>query len=607
AQYVVYAPGVAGLVDVLYLGVGLLSFSVSLYLVVGCVLALARLVLSVRACLLFLGVPIAWGLHAVIVVDATIYRLFGIHVNAMVLNLAFTEGAGDSVQLGTMTWLTFSGVLTALAVFEVLLARGIFGRLVKAPSRVSAPDRRRRGWAVALALALALIAADKVSYAAADLYNVVRLTRHSRVFPVYLPVTAKRFMSRVFDFEVDREANLRLDYADSPLNYPVAPLKRERLDAYPNILMIVIDGWRFDMLDELTTPQLWDFMSRATVFDNHYSGSNASRFSVFSLLYGVNGYYWDQFLAARRSPVLIDELRNLGYQFRIVSATGLTFPEFRKTAFIRIPEDIDDRLPGRVAEERDPLVASRFLAWLDTRQPSRPFFSWLFFNAGHGPYSYTPEFERFRPSLKTPNYLTTGKRDILALKNSYKNAIMFDAAQVGTVLTYLEAHHLLDHTIVLITADHGEEFYEHGRLGHTSGFSKYQTKVPLILHVPGRPPLRVGRLTSHVDVVPTLLAELGYTSPPSSYSQGRSLFTTVARDSVVSCGWGECAIIDQPNTIVFSTELHGSSFFEIRNRDYQLASDPATVLSRNAGAIRDLMAGFRQFRAVQAKSSTSPK
>ncbi|MCG8555551.1 MAG: sulfatase-like hydrolase/transferase [Proteobacteria bacterium] len=69
--------------------------------------------------------------------------------------------------------------------------------------------------------------------------------------------------------------------------------------------------------------------------------------------------------------------------------------------------------------------------------------------------------------------------------------------------------------IVAITADHGEEFREHGGVYHGSSLYDEQTRVPLIVSVPGWKPIRVGTPVELVDVAPTLLALVGVTKPLS--------------------------------------------------------------------------------------------
>jgi membrane-anchored protein YejM (alkaline phosphatase superfamily) len=103
-------------------------------------------------------------------------------------------------------------------------------------------------------------------------------------------------MRKYFHFELDRETELTLTAQTSPLNYPRGPLERQPLDTYPNIIWILVDAWRSDMFHEEVSPHIWEFSKNALVFDNHYSGGNASRFgsipcySEYIRIIGIN--FW---------------------------------------------------------------------------------------------------------------------------------------------------------------------------------------------------------------------------------------------------------------------------------------------------------------------------
>ena len=63
----------------------------------------------------------------------------------------------------------------------------------------------------------------------------------------------------------------------------------------PNVLVIVIDAMRADVLEPATAPRMSEFARGATRFASHYSGGNASRAGMFSIFYGVPATYWDAF------------------------------------------------------------------------------------------------------------------------------------------------------------------------------------------------------------------------------------------------------------------------------------------------------------------------
>ncbi len=72
-----------------------------------------------------------WSLHVVLLVDVTIYKLFRFHLNGLVWNVMETEGAWDSVTLGTMTWVTFAllaGLLFALTTGAHVLSKWLIAK-----------------------------------------------------------------------------------------------------------------------------------------------------------------------------------------------------------------------------------------------------------------------------------------------------------------------------------------------------------------------------------------------------------------------------------------------------------------------------------------------
>ncbi len=103
----------------------------------------------------------------------------------------------------------------------------------------------------------------------------------------------------------------------------------------------------------------------------------------------------------------------------------------------------------------------------------------------------------------------------------YDHEILFTDHHVGRLLDDLEARGLTDETIVVITGDHGEGFGEHGVDFHGYHLYAPQTKVPLIVKIPGIAPRRVTTAVGHVDLLPTLANLVG--AEPTDEMMGESL------------------------------------------------------------------------------------
>jgi arylsulfatase A-like enzyme/Tfp pilus assembly protein PilF len=150
-------------------------------------------------------------------------------------------------------------------------------------------------------------------------------------------------------------------------------------------------------------------------------------------------------------------------------------------------------------------VVDEGLKWLDHVGSSR-FFGWMHLYDAHSPY-------------EPPEPYKSIYRD-----RPYVGEIAFDDAQVGRVVSYLDAHGLLDKTIIIVMGDHGESLTEHGEATH--GFFVYESTVhvPLIVRAPfsamrgGR---RVADVVRSVDVMPTVLEMLGV--PPPGGIEGVSI------------------------------------------------------------------------------------
>jgi len=115
-----------------------------------------------------------------------------------------------------------------------------------------------------------------------------------------------------------------------------------------------------------------------------------------------------------------------------------------------------------------------------------------------------------------------GPDDARHLRNLYDAELRQQDARLGRLLDGLEQGGHLDDTIVVLVADHGEEFFEHGGLGHARSLHQELTRVPMLLAGPGLPSgTRVEAPVSLIDLVPTLLELAG--APPLSGVNGVDL------------------------------------------------------------------------------------
>src|SRR5690606_19617476 len=105
--------------------------------------------------------------------------------------------------------------------------------------------------------------------------------------------------------------------------------------------------------------------------------------------------------------------------------------------------------------------------------------------------------------------------ELADLVAQYDGAIAYADAQLGRLIDALRRSGALDDTLLIVTADHGEEFYEHRNWRHGNQLYNEVVHVPLTFRLPGRlAPGRRPDLSMSVDVFPTIVSLVGGQSPP---------------------------------------------------------------------------------------------
>ena len=151
----------------------------------------------------------------------------------------------------------------------------------------------------------------------------------------------------------------------------------------PNIVMILIDSWSRLALTEECMPNLWKLAHEEQWYQNHVSCGNGTSFSVFGMFTGLQPYYWTAFETSRTSPVLVDQLLSLGYDFRAYPSATLEDPPFARMLFQHVP-NLRIKTPGNTAYERDLKIKDDLISDLPKLQKAgKPFFTFIFFDLLH--------------------------------------------------------------------------------------------------------------------------------------------------------------------------------------------------------------------------------
>ena len=492
---------------------------------------------------------------SVIMLDSLLWSQSRFHINILTLKI-----------LGSSS-LIFAGVMFGIALlFEFLLAGRVW-------SWVTSADRRG-GRPLALLIASFFVVAQCI-YAWADASYYVPVTSIAQQLPVQRGFTAKKLLVGfgLVDISKSRERQLAnrvaagLDQGSAGnLNYPLAPLTCSQTEPL-NLLIILVDAMRGDMLGRGLTPQMDQFSEqRASIFSNHFSAGNSSRMGAFSLFYSLPPGYFSSFESIQKPPVLMDQLSARQYQLGLFSSSNMYRPvTLDRTAFAHVPNlRMETKPVDAPAWKRDRIMTGEWLSWLDQISPDKPFFGFLFYDAVND-QTFPPEFA---------GRVAIDSRDSMSEAfAAYKTSVMFVDELIGQVISDLEVRGLDQSTVIIISSDHGEEFNEHGDgiKGHGSGYSRHQLGVPMLLAWPGTKPQRVSRRTSHYDIAPTLIRRmLGCTNPYSDYSSGQDLFDGPQWDWLVAGSYYNYAVLE-PDQI---TVTFPNGMYEVRDRNYRLKNQP---------------------------------
>jgi arylsulfatase A-like enzyme len=318
----------------------------------------------------------------------------------------------------------------------------------------------------------------------------------------------------------------------------------------PNLIIVVIDTLRPDRLGAYgsqrnLSPFLDSLADRSVVFQNAYAQTSWTNASIASLL---TSRYQSQHrvtsftsVLAAHEVTLTEILRDNGYatggfnaNFLVNDRLGFDQGFDRYQVFWRLGSN--PVAQPRLIKERAERINSAALEWLDEALPRRqPIFLYLHYMEPHHPYDPPDEIiervldGRPRPDsdevnlrMRMPNLGHFSDDIVQAVKDLYDAEVMSLDAQLRRMFAELGRRGLLDNAVVVILSDHGEEFREHGLMGHHQTLFEEVIRVPLIITLPGeRSRVEVAAIVSLTDVAPTLL-DLAGISIPSSF-EGASL------------------------------------------------------------------------------------
>jgi arylsulfatase A-like enzyme len=298
------------------------------------------------------------------------------------------------------------------------------------------------------------------------------------------------------------------------------------------VVVVVLDALRADRLGCLgsrrgLTPFLDEWAERSWVFHRAHSAASYTIPSVASLLtarlLSEHGVEWFDSVLPAEETTLTEVLRRHGY----VTGSFTASPFFKgfEQGF-DVAKLVEPAADGPPRAHQIGAAARNFLA---THGSLGPVFLYLHLIESHVPYdlpppdrrppyrrSAPPHPERVMALYLAGHQLALGADALAELEDAYDGAIVVLDDRLRALFAELRTQGVLEHAIVVITADHGEDFGEHGTIGHARTLYETSTWVPLLVRVPGQTQrVDVEEVVSLVDVAPTVLELLDIAAPPT--------------------------------------------------------------------------------------------
>ncbi len=327
----------------------------------------------------------------------------------------------------------------------------------------------------------------------------------------------------------------------------------------PHVLLITLDTCRADRLgcygnETVQTPHLDALAAESTLFENAFTpipSTLPSHCSIMTGLYpaahGVhdNGVY----VLAEEADTLAECFQEKGYATgAFVSAFVLDAQFNLDQGFTTYDDEVDLPLSGddpskvpqnlpagqrrwfqqlaTAYQRRAPPITKRALTWL-REQGDRPWFLWAHYFDPHAPYQAPGKWEtKYDPNYQGAMDGTTGafwkavrersldrEKDLRHMRARYDGEVSYMDEWIGELLEGVRREGLWDDTVVIIVADHGEAFGDHGQVWeHNGELYDEVMKVPFLLRRPDGvgAGTRVNGLVRTIDVAPTVLDLLGW-------------------------------------------------------------------------------------------------
>ena len=439
-----------------------------------------------------------------LIVDVKVFSMFKFHLSLPIFKMLLSTGIQDLLDLSRYELQLFTASICGICLLESCLAWLVWKYIV-------IPRRLLYGRSVATAWFAAVL----FSYFSMMLSLYVQhnnlLTQQAANLPYYNNFLAYLVPKKNAKEMLNRYSEghyMQAQFARDKLNYPRKPMNCQVTAQKPyNIIFIMVDSLRFDSLKYM--PHTAKFAEQSWNFLQNYSGGNSTQAGLFTLFYSIPSSYWTAALEQEVAPVFIEQLLANNYSTAVFWSSEMYNPPMHKTIYNKLQGLELDTVKSSSLSDWDRSTTQKAVAYLEkVKNQQQPFFLNIFYNAPHA-FCRTQDFpQKYKPVAEVCSRLYLhNNSDPKPFFNSYLNTLDFIDLEINKVLQKVADSSLLGNSIVIITSDHGQEFNENhlNYWWHASNYTDYQVRVPLIIHWPHAVAQRIQHITTHYDLMPTIL------------------------------------------------------------------------------------------------------
>ena len=499
-------------------------------------------------------------------IDAKVLSIYRDHFNIQLFKILFETGVMQDmgVQLSDIITIGIQILLIIIwSVFSLILSIWFYKN-----KRNLIPQSIQSRIQIGFKTIIVFSIIEKLCFSYLHYTDRDILNHYWNSVPSYTPLRMSKIWTPILnppsDIEI-AEANITWDFESNYLSQQkllddnLQEITAEKNNI--NIVFLVFESLRFDMDDKEIMPNLNRLKQKWISSSQHFSNSNCTGNGTYGILSGQTPFYWYPSYKNELQPTVLSIFDALGYDINIYTTTSLEYSDMDKHIFTEAIDNIY-KFTNYGGGLGHPMVKRSDLYKWDERMVeeflkkfannnNKPSLSYLWFYSTHYNYYFPESFGKFEPYIKRHYqiYEKGLQKESDLVFNRYKNSAHYVDSQIGKIVNKIEQSGKMENTIIVVVGDHGEEFNEFGRFAHSYSFKNVQTSTPFIMHIPNNKQTQFN-ITSHADIMPTIIDYLNISEPFEQFLSGKSLLKYDESNDYAIIQ--ECQIDNRPKRFVIA-------------------------------------------------------